>query len=165
MDTYQKMNKNDYSIITSHEESETLRVGERIGELLTGGEIIALNGQLGAGKTCLVKGIARGLDITDVITSSSFVLASSYNGRLKLHHLDFYRLYESEDFFTIGFDDFVSPDAVVIIEWGERFARYLPQPYLNITFSVRKDFVRNIAFAVKGNDEHLESIIREVKNK
>lgn len=149
----------------TYSEQETLNLGERLGRQLRGGEVIALSGQLGAGKTCLVKGIAKGLDINEIITSSSFVLASQYKGRLYLHHLDFYRLYSPEDFFSIGFDDFLSPDSVVVIEWADRFRQFLPLPYLDIEIFIIDDTTRELIFSLKDGDTHLGNIIRQIASK
>ena len=146
----------------TYSEQETLSLGERLGRQLRGGEIIALSGELGAGKTCLVKGIAKGLDITEIITSSSFVLASQYQGRLNLHHLDFYRLHSPEDFFSIGFEDYLSADSVVVIEWADRFRQFLPIPYLDIDLFIIDETTRELVFSLKDGNAHLGDIIRHL---
>ena len=91
--------------ITTFSEEETIEYGRSLGTKLTGGEIICLTGDLGAGKTHLTKGIALALDIDEPVTSPSFVLVKIYKGRLNLVHIDFYRLSSMDDLETIGFDE------------------------------------------------------------
>ena len=111
----------------SFNEQETFDFGVRIGERLAGGEVILLNGPLGAGKTILVKGIARalGLDEEDV-TSPSFTLVNLHQGRLLLYHIDLYRLDEgAKAAHAVDLDEILTDEkAVVIVEWGERLGRY-----------------------------------------
>lgn len=113
--------------------SETLRLGEKIGEQLTGGEILLLDGPLGAGKTVLVKGIAAGLGIDrEDVTSPSFTLVNPHAGRLPLFHIDLYRLDEGvTSANAVDLEELLSDEkAVIVIEWGERLGRY-PLP-LNV---------------------------------
>jgi len=111
----------------SQNEQETLALGKRIGEQLSGGEILLLNGPLGAGKTVFVKGIAHalGLDAEDV-TSPSFTLVNPHRGRLLLYHIDLYRLDEGASAaHAVDLDEILTDEkAVVIIEWAERMGRY-----------------------------------------
>jgi tRNA threonylcarbamoyladenosine biosynthesis protein TsaE len=108
-------------------EGDTFDLGVRFGEQLSGGEIILLDGPLGAGKTVLVKGIARalGLDEEDV-TSPSFTLVNLHQGRLLLYHIDLYRLEEgAHAAHAVDLDEILTDEkAVVVIEWGERLGRY-----------------------------------------
>ncbi len=150
---------------TTHNEEETLQLGASIGSLCTGGEIIALSGELGAGKTCLAKGIARGLGVDEVITSSSFVLASTYKGRLTFHHLDFYRLYDIEDFDTIGFDDYPGDASVVVVEWAERFLELIPEPYIYVKISIVNESTREFHYNLVGADTNLECLLKSVKDR
>jgi tRNA threonylcarbamoyladenosine biosynthesis protein TsaE len=101
---------------------QTIEIGRRIGEKLKGGEVICLIGALGAGKTHLVKGIAVGVGAEDVkrVSSPTFVIVNEYFGRLDVYHIDAYRLEKSSDFEMLGFDDFLHPGAVVVIEWADK---------------------------------------------
>jgi tRNA threonylcarbamoyladenosine biosynthesis protein TsaE len=106
---------------------ETVELGRRIGEQLKGGEIISLTGNLGAGKTHLVKGIAAGAGAgtSEKVNSPTFVLVNEYKGRLDVYHIDAYRFSKEAEFETIGFDDFCYPGSVVIIEWADKVQKSL----------------------------------------
>ena len=106
----------------SHSPAETEALGESWGRSATKGLVIALSGDLGAGKTQLVKGIARGLGIAARVHSPSFTLVNVYTGgRLTLFHLDLYRLETKEQILSAGIEDYLQPDGVVVIEWAERW--------------------------------------------
>src|SRR6266404_3503370 len=133
----------------SHNERETFKIGEHIGAQLSGGEIILLSGPLGAGKTVLVKGIARalGLDEEDV-TSPSFTLVNPHYGRLLLYHIDLYRLDEGPSAaHAVDLDEILTDEeAVVIIEWAERMGRYpLPSNVWRISIAGDGDEPRKIS--------------------
>lgn len=105
----------------SHSPAETAALGEKLGRAAERGLVIALSGELGAGKTQLVKGLARGLGITARVHSPTFTLVNEYaGGRLALFHLDLYRLETREQILAAGLDEFLQPDGVAVIEWGER---------------------------------------------
>ncbi len=120
--------------IISQSVAETFECGRLLGESLKGGEILVLSGDLGAGKTHLIKGIAAGLGHLEEVTSPTFTLIHEYlGGRLPLYHFDFYRLESPDDALGIGLDDYLSSSAVVAIEWGEKFRELLPADALWIT--------------------------------
>jgi tRNA threonylcarbamoyladenosine biosynthesis protein TsaE len=105
----------------SHSPAETESLGERWGRAARRGLVIALSGELGAGKTQLVKGIAHGLGITARVHSPTFTLVNEYDGgRLRLFHLDLYRLESRKQIRAAGLEEFLQPDGVAVIEWGER---------------------------------------------
>ncbi len=108
--------------------------GCRLGSLLAGGEVLALIGPLGAGKTQLVKGIAHGNGQTDPaqVTSPTFVLVNEYSGRLYLYHLDAYRLSSGRELEDVGLDEMISPESIVVIEWADRVIDVLPEDRLSI---------------------------------
>jgi tRNA threonylcarbamoyladenosine biosynthesis protein TsaE len=107
----------------SHSPAETESLGERWGRAAQRGLVIGLSGDLGAGKTQLVKGIARGLGITARVHSPTFTLVNEYGGgRLRLFHLDLYRLETRRQMVTAGLEEFLQPDGVTVIEWAERIA-------------------------------------------
>ncbi|MDR2020328.1 MAG: tRNA (adenosine(37)-N6)-threonylcarbamoyltransferase complex ATPase subunit type 1 TsaE [Treponema sp.] len=103
-----------------------MAAGERIAPLLRPGSIVALRGGLGAGKTCLVKGIARGLGIDEEITSPTYTIVSEYRGRLPLYHIDAYRLNGAGDFLAMGGEEYLYGDGAALIEWSEHIAGSIP---------------------------------------
>jgi tRNA threonylcarbamoyladenosine biosynthesis protein TsaE len=109
------------STFISHDPAETESLGEAWGRAAQRGQVIALSGELGAGKTQLVKGIARGLGITARVHSPTFTLVNEYDdGRLRLFHLDLYRLETREQILSAGLEEFLDPDGVTVIEWAEK---------------------------------------------
>jgi tRNA threonylcarbamoyladenosine biosynthesis protein TsaE len=105
----------------SHSPAETEALGEEWGRAARSGRVIGLSGDLGAGKTQLVKGLARGLGITMLVHSPTFALVNIYTGgRLTLYHLDLYRLETREQILSAGLEEYLKPDGVTVIEWAER---------------------------------------------
>ena len=105
----------------SHSPAETEALGEQLGRTAERGLVLALSGDLGAGKTQFVKGLARGLGISARVHSPTFTLVNEYGGgRLRLFHLDLYRLETSAQILSAGIGEFLSPDGVAVIEWAER---------------------------------------------
>jgi tRNA threonylcarbamoyladenosine biosynthesis protein TsaE len=105
----------------SHSPAETESLGEKFGRAARRGFVFALSGDLGAGKTQLVKGIARGLGVTARVHSPTFTLVNEYGGgRLKLFHLDLYRLETAAQILSAGIEEFLQPDGVTVIEWAEK---------------------------------------------
>jgi tRNA threonylcarbamoyladenosine biosynthesis protein TsaE len=112
---------------------ETIQFGERLGQQLTGGEILALTGDLGAGKTVLTRGIALGLGIPmDQVSSPTFTLIQEYAGSIPLIHVDFYRLERPSEISTLGLEEYFTSSTIVIIEWAERFPQILPSDHIAI---------------------------------
>jgi tRNA threonylcarbamoyladenosine biosynthesis protein TsaE len=105
----------------SHSPAETESLGEKFGRAAQSGFVLALSGELGAGKTQFVKGFARGLGISARVHSPTFTLVNEYGGgRLKLFHLDLYRLETRAQILSVGIEEFLQPDGVTVIEWAER---------------------------------------------
>lgn len=100
---------------------ETERLGQRLGETLRGGEVVAYLGELGAGKTAFTRGLARGLGISMRVTSPTYTIVNEYTGgRLPLFHFDMYRLGSEEELFDIGWEDYLARGAVCVVEWSEK---------------------------------------------
>lgn len=105
---------------TTHSAAETEALGERLAARLTGGEMIAYTGDLGAGKTAFTRGLARGLGITDRVTSPTFTIVNEYEGGcLPLFHFDMYRLSSSDELYDIGWEDYLARGGVCAVEWSE----------------------------------------------
>lgn len=136
----------------THSVQETHALGEAIGRALHGGLVVGLVGQLGAGKTQLVKGMAAGNAVDDVrrVTSPTFTLIHEYPGRLRLYHVDAYRLRSAEDLLKLGFDELVQPDAAVVVEWADRVRPALPPDSLWITMTVTGADQRNLSVTAYG---------------
>jgi tRNA threonylcarbamoyladenosine biosynthesis protein TsaE len=117
----------------SQSPDQTVLAGELLGQACEGGEVIRLEGPLGAGKTVLAQGIARGLGITVPVTSPTFTLLKEYQGRLTLYHFDFYRLQESDRNAEREFAEYFQPDAVCVIEWAEYAHGFLPEEHLHLS--------------------------------
>lgn len=117
---------------------ETQALAERLGRLLQGGECLALEGDLGAGKTCFVQGLAKGLDVPEdvYVRSPTFALLDEYPGRIPLFHLDLYRLEDEDELEAIGWRDCLRPDAVVAVEWSNRIPDALPPDKLIIELTL-----------------------------
>jgi len=120
------------AFLTTSREEETLHVGELLGYFLKKPLVIALQGDLGSGKTVFVRGVARGLGVEEQVSSPTFVLLKIYPGRLPLYHFDFYRLSEDEEHSELGFEDYLPGDGIACIEWAERLPYLLPPQHLQI---------------------------------
>jgi len=126
-------------IIKTSSPEETGDFGALLGDLLRSGDVITLNGELGAGKTCFATGVARGLDINDRITSPTFTLINEYDGRLPLYHLDVYRLASPEELEDLGYEEYFYSSGVTLIEWAEQVEQYLPAERLEIFIEKQLD--------------------------
>ncbi len=136
----------NYSI-TSNSPEQTIELGQRIGSQLKGGEVIAVCGPLGSGKTHLIKGVAAGAGATGNkdVTSPTFVIVNEYSGRLDIYHIDAYRLNSIAEFEMLGFDDFCYPQSVVLIEWADKIESVLKNiDYIRIEISHAGKTKRNI---------------------
>lgn len=119
-------------IITNSVE-ETISLGKSIASTLRSGDVVLLNGNLGAGKTHLVKGIAQGLGIKDTITSPTFTIENKYKGsKANLNHFDVYRVNDEDEILDIGFEESIYSDAVSVIEWSDLIKGILPEEYIDI---------------------------------
>ena len=123
---------------------ETIELGIIIGQKLKPGDIVALKGNLAAGKTTFTKGIAISLDIKDVITSPTYTLISEYYGKLPLYHMDMYRIAGIEEFEMLGVDEMLFGSGISIIEWSERIEEYLPEDHIVIDIQRKEDSSRTI---------------------
>ena len=125
---------------------ETVNIGKRLGNILSGGDVVALSGILGSGKTWFTKGIGLGfgVDPDEVIVSPSFSLVNEYEGRCLMYHVDLYRLNSLIDIMTIGLDDYFHDQSIVVIEWAERCPEMLPSGYINVRIDILGENERSI---------------------
>ena len=125
---------------------ETIEAGAVLARKCTGGEVIALVGNLGAGKPVFTKGIAKGLGVRNVryVNSPTFVIIKEYKGRLPLYHFDLYRLDHSSLIDAENFEEYFYGNGVTVIEWADRICRLLPRKYIEVRLSVAGDDKRKI---------------------
>lgn len=140
---------------TTGSADETRSLGETLGGMLEAGDVVLLSGELGAGKTVFVKGMAAGVGYDGPVSSKSFVLLGEYDGRVKLYHADLYRLDEPEMVEDLALDELVE-EGVVAVEWPERADAYLPEDGLLIRFEIEGEERRTLALAPVG--ERAESL-------
>jgi tRNA threonylcarbamoyladenosine biosynthesis protein TsaE len=140
------------SDFVSNSPEETIELGKRIAKFLCKGSVVALSGNLGSGKTCLTKGIAQGLGITENITSPTYTIINEYQNTSSpaLCHIDAYRLNCDKDFEDIGGDEVINSDRISIIEWSERILKSIPEDSIFIFLEITDPLSRLIK--IKGLD-------------
>lgn len=130
----------------SDSEDDTLSLGRNLGSLLVSGDMVALAGELGSGKTRCIKGLALGLGIPrkTVITSPSFSLVNEYQGRCTLFHMDAYRLNHLSEFLSAGLEEYFYQDGVVAMEWADRWPEILPARRIMVHLTITGETTRSI---------------------
>jgi tRNA threonylcarbamoyladenosine biosynthesis protein TsaE len=147
--------------ITTNSPEETQEFGARLGKLARPGDVFLLVGKLGAGKTCLTQGIARGLGIKEYAASPSFVVARELYGRLPLYHMDFYRLENPAEIADLGLDDYFYGQGVSVVEWAEKGISLLPPEHLLIEMSYISDTGRRLKLKAIG--KRYRDLLAELK--
>jgi tRNA threonylcarbamoyladenosine biosynthesis protein TsaE len=142
--------KQDTLDFISHSEAQTRRLGARLAALLNPGDVLALVGDLGSGKTRWAQGVCQGLGITAPVSSPTFTLVNEYQGRLPVYHIDLYRLENSAELLTFGLEDYLYGAGVSLIEWAERAAGLLPPDYLTVEFFHLGETKRRLVFRPRG---------------
>ncbi len=147
--------------ITTLSPTETRKLGEQLGQYLEEGSVFALYGDLGSGKTAFVQGLAKGLGVPDdqYVTSPTFTLINEYQGRLRLFHIDLYRLNDFSEMEDLGFDEILKSDSVVAIEWSEKLPENFVSGYIKIKFDAIDDTSRKISIIPYGLDA--KNLIKE----
>ena len=131
-------------VITTRSSEETIKLGERIGRLLAPNNVLALTGELGAGKTTLIQGIAGGMGIANWVTSPTFTLINEFKGRIDLFHVDLYRIDRMEDAEDIAIEEYFKAGGVTVIEWAEKIKPLLPESVIEIGIKFRSENERDI---------------------
>ncbi len=124
------------TVYISMSPEDTQRLARELTADLPPRATVALHGELGSGKTCFVKGIARALEIATPITSPTFTLISEYHGLRPLYHMDLYRIADPDELIGLAFDDYLEAPGITVIEWAERAANLLPPDAIHVTFAV-----------------------------
>ena len=135
--------------LTSNSPAETRRLGERMARRLRSGDVILLQGDLGAGKTCLAQGIGKGLRVGATIKSSAFVLLNEYEGRLKMYLADLYRLEDSAEVADLALEE-VAADGVLVVEWPDRAWEEMPPEHLLVRLGWAGERARGLSLEARG---------------
>jgi tRNA threonylcarbamoyladenosine biosynthesis protein TsaE len=137
--------------------AETQALGAALGELVRAGDVLALDGELGSGKTCFVQGLARGLGVAAEarVHSPTFTLINEHRGRLTLYHIDLYRLEREDELEQIGLVELLGSNGVCAVEWAERFPRFLPRDRVELRFTILGEEERRIDAVAHGDTREL----------
>jgi tRNA threonylcarbamoyladenosine biosynthesis protein TsaE len=130
--------------IVSRAPEETQAAGEALGAALGAGAVVACIGELGAGKTCFIQGLARGLGVRGDVTSPTFVMVQQYRGRLPVYHVDAYRTSSLTELVDLGLEEMLHGDGVTVIEWAEKLLPLLPRTAITVTITGLGDEPREI---------------------
>ena len=149
--------------LNSHSPEQTQLVGSYLGKLAQMGDTFLLEGDLGTGKTCLVQGIAQGLDVEEYAFSPSFVIVREYHGRLPLYHIDFYRLDHIEEIADLGLEEYLHGNGVCVVEWAEKGLQVLPHDNLFITLNYIPDSETQRIICLKAQGERYLELIEQLK--
>ena len=139
-------------VVQTRSAEQTRRLARAVSPLLVPGDVLVLAGDLGAGKTTFVQGLAAGLGVPERIVSPTFILMKEYlGGRYPLMHLDVYRLGRIQEVIDLGYDDFLEPSAIVVVEWGDMVEPLLPSDHLLVELSHGEDVLdRTVTFTPTG---------------
>jgi tRNA threonylcarbamoyladenosine biosynthesis protein TsaE len=148
----------DIHQVKVHTEVETRQVAAQLAVLLKPGDVVTLEGELGAGKTTFTKGLANGLGVKRHVSSPTFTIVKEYQGELPLYHMDVYRLENSEE--DIGFDEYFNGDGICVVEWAQFINEFLPEERLEIEIQYAGEESRTIQFKAYGT--HFEGILRDL---
>ena len=146
--------------VATHSEAGTIALGKALGLVLSDGDVLALRGDLGTGKTHFVQGIAQGMGIDDVVVSPTFTILNYYENTIPLQHFDFYRLEEEYELDDLGFDDYLE-SGVTVIEWSEKFPDRLPDDAAIVTIEKTSPTDRLFHFDFRGS--RWKAVENEVK--
>ncbi len=154
------------SVLLSSENPEyTFQFGKNLGMHLVPGDVVALVGELGAGKTTLTQGIVRGLGVGEehYIGSPTFTLINEYTGRMPVYHLDFYRIETPQELVNLGLEEYLYGEGVAVIEWADKIKTLLPEEHMMITLQYVDSSVRTLEVVVNGKRyaELIETVVRE----
>jgi tRNA threonylcarbamoyladenosine biosynthesis protein TsaE len=130
---------------------ETKNLGEEIGKLAKPGDLLAFYGELGAGKTCFIQGISRGLEVKDYVTSPSFTIINEYKGAIPIFHFDLFRLSKVEEILELSYKEYFYGEGLTVVEWAEKIEQFLPKEHLKIDIKFKDIYQRIISFIPQGD--------------
>ena len=142
-------------VYNSNSPRETQNIAKAFSKELKGGDVICLNGDLGAGKTAFVQGLAKAIGIDECISSPTFTIVNCYDGKIPLYHFDVYRIGDSEEMYDIGYDEYIYGNGISVIEWSEIISDILPENRYEIV--IKKDFDKH--------EDYREILIEKVLNR
>jgi len=149
--------------LTSHNPEQTQLLGSYLGQIAQKADVLLLTGELGTGKTCLVQGLARGLDVDEYAFSPSFVILRQYHGRLPLYHIDLYRLDSLDEIAGLGLEDYFYGDGVCVIEWAEKARQLLPRGSLLISLKYVGASPTGRSIQLKPQGQRYNQLLRQLK--
>lgn len=140
-------------LYTTKSREETIKLGEKFANGFKPGDIIALIGELGSGKTTLVKGIAKGLGVKSYryVNSPSFVIIKEYKGKISLYHFDIFRLNAAKDLDGLGYEGYFYGDGICVIEWADKIKKLLPKKYIEVKIKIIGENRREIIVCSRGS--------------
>jgi tRNA threonylcarbamoyladenosine biosynthesis protein TsaE len=149
--------------IISGSSEETVKIGSRLGRLLSRGDVVALKGDLGSGKTTLVKGMAHGAGVKDAkhVNSPSFVILKEYSGKIPIYHFDVYRLDDPSSMDTVGYKEFFYGEGASVIEWADKIEELLPEERMDIEMTVSGASERELNVTALG--KRYENLLRRLR--
>ena len=150
--------------VVTNSPKETIGLGKILGSMLNKSDLIAINGELGTGKTCLIKGIAIGLKSKEGASSPSFSIIKEYSAKIPIYHFDLYRLHKPEDIEELGYEEYFYGEGVTLIEWASKIENYLPEKLLLIEIFIDGHNIlsRRIVFRARG--KRYKKILEELKS-
>lgn len=148
------------AVVDSENEDQTLSLGKKIGRSLSRGDVVAIRGELGAGKSVIARGICEGLGIAQRTRSPSFTFMNRYRGPIDVYHIDLYRIERMGELATLGWEEMLYSDAITLIEWADKLGSLLPPASLDISIEITGEETRRIA--LKANAERHEGIIEDI---
>ena len=151
----------DLELVSTSPEA-TRELGRRLGELAQAGDVFLMTGDLGSGKTCLTQGLAWGLGIKETALSPTFVIMREMRGRLRLYHVDLYRLDRLEETQDLGLDDYFYGEGVSVVEWAEKAMGLMPSESMLVEIEYLSDTERKLRLKPKG--KRYEQILKQLEN-
>lgn len=140
---------------------ETIALGASLAKLLLNGDVLALWGELGSGKTCLVKGICKGLGTKEEVTSPTFTLINEYSNHCPVYHFDFYRLDSEDDIYGLGYEEYFYGNGICLIEWADRVQCFLPEDRIDVfltgAYETGRENTRYVKIEIRGKRAQHES--------
>lgn len=142
----------------THTDEETMKLAQVLALYLKPGDVITLEGDLGAGKTTFAKGIANGLGVKRTVSSPTFTIVKEYEGEIPFYHMDVYRLENSDE--DIGFSEYFNGNGIAVVEWAHFIEDYLPKDRLKVNITYLDEHTRSLTFS--GTSKHFEWVINEL---